>query len=80
MSARNCKMVFLGHCILLFGNINWHSYSGNLTSQLTVVGHVEEPCLLDIPFLPPFEEIRHLGWVVTGFSTMTKMRFILRYF
>jgi len=73
-------MMFLEHCILLFGNINWHSYSEDLTSRLTVVGHVEEPCLLDISCLPPFEEIRHLGWVVTGFSTVTKMRFILCYF
>jgi len=45
--------------ILLLGNINWYSCSEYLTSQLTVVRHVEEPCLVDIPCLPPFEEIRN---------------------
>jgi hypothetical protein len=80
MRAINCKLVFLEHCILLVGNINWYSYAEDFTSQFTVVEHVEEPCLLDIPCLIPFEEIRYLGWVVTGFSTVTTMRFILCYF
>jgi hypothetical protein len=55
MSARNLKKLFLEHFISLFGNINWHSYSEDLTSQLTVLGHVEEPCVLEIPCLLPFE-------------------------
>jgi hypothetical protein len=49
------KKSFLEHCTSLFGNINWHPYSEDFTSQLTVLGHVEEPCVLEIPCLLPFE-------------------------
>jgi hypothetical protein len=33
--------MFLEHHVLLFGNINWPSYSEDLTAQLIFVEHVE---------------------------------------